>query len=135
MRTCIWILLLSGLALQAQDKTIKRVAADPTPMASGQAMFHAYCATCHGADARGGGPAAVALKKSPADLTLLSSRHGGKYPDTAVMATLRNFDQPAHGSSQMPVWGPVLRSVSGNSREVELRISNIVTYLGSIQAK
>jgi len=133
VRTGIWILLLSGLALQAQDKAIKRVSADPTPVVSGREMFHTYCAACHGADAKGTGPAAVALKTAPADLTELARHNSGKFPSSAVAETLRNVNQPAHGSTEMPVWGPVLRSVSDNPRELELRINNIVAYIGSIQ--
>ncbi len=135
MRTCIWILFLSGLALQAQDKVIKRVSADPTPIVSGHEIFHAYCATCHGADAKGGGPAASALKTTPADLTQLARRNNGKFPNAAVTETLRNVAQPAHGSAEMPIWGPVLQSVSDNPRELELRINNIVAYLASIQVR
>jgi mono/diheme cytochrome c family protein len=135
VRTCIWILFLSGLALQAQDKVIKRVSADPTPTVSGREIFHAYCATCHGADAKGGGPAAAALKTTPADLTQLARRHNGKFPNSAVAETLRNGGQPAHGSAEMPIWGPVLQSVSDNPREVELRINNVVAYLASIQVR
>src|SRR3954468_8384772 len=39
---------------------------DPT---NGKLMFTTYCAPCHGADARGNGPAASALKTRPTDLT------------------------------------------------------------------
>lgn len=38
---------------------------------SGKEMFKTYCATCHGEDARGHGPATAALKVAPPDLTLL----------------------------------------------------------------
>lgn len=133
MRTCIWILLLSGLALQAQDKAIRRVSADPTQVVSGRELFHSYCATCHGADARGTGPAAAALKFVPADLTQLARHNNGKFPGLRVAEMLRVVDKPAHGSTEMPVWGPVLRSVSEKPRELELRINNLVSYLGSIQ--
>ncbi len=135
MRTCIWILVLTGLALQAQDKVIKRVAADPTPTVSGREIFHAYCATCHGADAKGNGPAAAALKTSPLDLTQLARHNSGKFPGAAVNETLRDVSQAAHGSAEMPVWGPVLQSVSGNPREMDLRINNLVAYLNSIQVR
>jgi mono/diheme cytochrome c family protein len=133
VRTCVWLLLLSGLALQAQDKAIKRVSADQTPVVSGHELFRSYCAACHGADGRGAGPAAAALKSVPADLTQLARRNNGRFPTARVAETLRVVDQPAHGSTEMPVWGPVLRSVSENPRELELRINNIVSYLGSIQ--
>ncbi len=135
VRTCIWILFLSGLALQAQDKVIKRVPADPTPTVSGREIFHAYCATCHGAEAKGNGPAVAALKTAPPDLTQLARHNNGRFPSAAVTETLRNVRQPAHGSTEMPVWGPVLQSVSDNPREMDLRINNVVSYLNSLQVR
>ncbi|MBZ5572099.1 MAG: cytochrome c [Acidobacteriia bacterium] len=46
--------------------------------ASGQQMYSAYCAVCHGNDGKGGGPAAEALKVPPPDLTVLARKNGGK---------------------------------------------------------
>jgi mono/diheme cytochrome c family protein len=135
MRTCCYLMLLSALALRAQDKQIKVVAVQPTSMTSGQEMFKTYCATCHGPGGKGDGPAATALKKPPADLTQLARKHDGKFPDAYVAAKLRNVEQPVHGSKEMPVWGPLLSSVSRDTAETQLRINNIVAYIGSIQAK
>ncbi|SPF41764.1 conserved exported hypothetical protein [Candidatus Sulfopaludibacter sp. SbA4] len=135
MRTCCCVMLLSALALSAQDKEIKRVPVEPTPMTSGQGMFKTYCAPCHGPGGKGDGPAATSLKKSPPDLTQLARKHDGKFPDAYVAAKLRNVDQPVHGSKEMPVWGPLLSSVSRDTAETQLRINNIVAYIGSIQAK
>lgn len=39
------------------------------PAADGQAVFANNCATCHGDDGSGGGPAAVGLEPPPPDLT------------------------------------------------------------------
>jgi mono/diheme cytochrome c family protein len=128
-------MLLSVLGLNGQDKEIKKVPVQPTSMTSGQEMFKTYCATCHGPDGKGNGPAATALKKPPADLTQLARKHNGKFPDAYVAAKLKSVDQPVHGSKEMPVWGPLLSSVSHNEAEAQLRISNIVAYIGSIQAK
>lgn len=135
MRTCCYLMLLSVLGLNGQDKEIKKVPVQPTSMTSGQEMFKTYCATCHGPDGKGNGPAATALKKPPADLTQLARKHNGKFPDAYVAAKLKSVDQPVHGSKEMPVWGPLLSSVSHNEAEAQLRISNIVAYIGSIQAK
>ena len=136
MRTCYFVMLLSALALQAQDKKeLKIVPVQPTSMTSGQEMFKTYCATCHGPGAKGDGPAAASLKKPPADLTQLARKHDGKFPDAYVAAKLRNVEQPTHGSKEMPVWGPLLSSVSRDTAETQLRINNIVAYIGSIQAK
>ena len=68
------VLLLGSLLMPAQESTtkIKKVPANPTSAGSGKEMFDAYCASCHGVDGKGNGPAAPALKKQPADLTLLA---------------------------------------------------------------
>ncbi len=135
MRFCCFALLLGSLGLQAQEKEIRKVPLQPTSMSSGQEMFKAYCATCHGAGGKGDGPAASALKKTPADLTQLARKHNGAFPEAYVTAKLRAVDQPAHGSKEMPVWGPLLSSVSRDGAEAQLRVANIVAYLVSIQAK
>ena len=135
MRFCCFALVLSIFALQAQEKEIRKVPLQPTSMTSGAEMFKTYCATCHGLSGKGDGPAAAVLKKSPADLTQLTRRHDGKFPDAYIAAKLKAVDQAAHGSQDMPVWGPLLSSVSHNGAEAQLRIANIVQYLGSIQAK
>ena len=116
--------------------TIKKTPVTPTSAASGQEMFKTYCAPCHGQDGRGTGPAAAALKKSPANLTELTSRNGGKFPELKVFATIKgDADVSAHGSKDMPVWGALFPSVSRGEGEVQLRISNLTDYVKSIQGK
>jgi hypothetical protein len=41
----------------------------------------------------------------------------------------------AHGSREMPVWGPIFRGLDPNDRLNRVRIRNIVEYLASMQAK
>ncbi len=125
---------------QMQDQTkptIQHVTVKPTSAASGKEMFTSYCAVCHGKDGKGGGPAASALKTPPADLTLLSKNNGGKYPSLKVSSVLRGTaDLPAHGSQDMPVWGPLFRSISGgHDSEVQQRVSNLTNYIETLQAK
>ena len=134
MRSFLFLALLGGIAF-AQDKEVKRVSVEPTSATSGREMFRTYCATCHGPDGKGDGPAASALKKTPADLTQLARKHNGKFPDAYVAAKLKSVDEPVHGSTEMPVWGPLLSSVSRNPGEAQLRINNLVAYIESIQAK
>lgn len=121
--------------LGASDKvTIKRTAIPHTDPASGQEMYVAYCASCHGKDAKGSGPAAPALKSQPADLTKLATRNDGKFPAMRVGAILRGQEElNAHGSSDMPVWGPVLASRATGASEVSIRIANLTDYLKSLQ--
>ena len=122
---------------QEKEKTVKKAPIQNTSPASGQEMFQSYCAVCHGKDAKGAGPASEALKTTPPDLTTLAKRHDGKFPVDYVNSVLRNgIKAPAHGSSEMPVWGPLLRTVSGGDEAiVEMRIRNLVRYVESLQAK
>src|SRR5215471_2808584 len=64
--------------LSAQTPTkINHVPLTPTSPASGQEMFAAYCAVCHGTNGKGNGPATPALKTPPANLTRLAVSHNG----------------------------------------------------------
>jgi mono/diheme cytochrome c family protein len=105
-----------------------------TPSLSGMDNFLRYCAPCHGRDGKGGGPVAPALKTAPADLTRISIRNGGVFPADRVRRFVTNgAEVAAHGSSEMPVWGPTFRSLESSDKLVAIRIANVVTYLESIQ--
>lgn len=119
------------------EAEIKHAPARPTSVASGKEMFASYCAVCHGSNGKGGGPAATALKVPPADLTVLSQKSGGKFPSAHVTSVLGGeFDLAAHGNKEMPVWGPIFRSISqGNAGEVQQRIANLTKFIESLQAK
>lgn len=127
---------LSGRAA-AQDKNIKKVPIEQTSPASGAEMYKAYCAVCHGKVAKGDGPAAEELKVRPPDLTTLAKRHDGKFPDAYVSNVLRNGAKaPAHGTAEMPVWGPLFATLSGGDQAlVNERITNLTNYIKSLQAK
>ena len=117
---------------------IRKVSFSPTSPASGKDMFVTYCAACHGSDAKGAGPAAAALKTSPADLTQLVARNGGDFPEVKVAgAVFGDAGRPAaHGSAQMPVWGPVFRSLDHDSgASTRMRVASLTTYLMTLQAK
>ena len=105
---------------------------------AGRDLFEFYCATCHGRDGRGNGPAAAALKVPPSDLTLLARRGGGVFPRQRAEAFITsggNVLTPAHGSSDMPVWGPVFRALDPSDAMVKIRISSVVAYIESIQVR
>jgi len=119
IRNVVVALLLLGLPLavagqEQSSKAIKHVPVKSTSPASAKQIFDNYCASCHGTDAKGSGPAAAALKTSPADLTALSKNNGGKYPALKVSSILQGQeDLPSHGSKEMPIWGPLFRPISG----------------------
>jgi len=136
------VAILSALALgQAapaeSTPALKHVPITNAPSNSGKQMFNSYCAVCHGTDAKGNGPAASALKTPPTDLTTLAQKNGGKYPAPHVAAVIRGqATTPSHGSQDMPVWGPLFSSISqGHEAQVQQRITNLVAYIESEQAK
>jgi|SRR5579872_1871220 cytochrome c len=118
-------------------KTIEHTTIKPTSSASGKEMYTAYCAVCHGANGKGGGPAASALKVAPADLAQLSKNNGGKFPAMKVTSAIRGDENvPAHGSKEMPVWGPLFWNMShGHQGEVQQRVANLTAYIESLQEK
>ncbi len=136
-----WVTLVfaSVTVATAQDaKTeVKHGTAPVTSPVSGKEMFVSYCASCHGKDAKGNGPAAASLKSLPADLTTLAKRNGGKYPADKVTTILRGqANLVPHGDQEMPVWGPVFWRMSGGHEElVQERIANLNRYLESLQVK
>jgi mono/diheme cytochrome c family protein len=123
-------------ALPQQQPTITRGPAPRTDPTSGIEMYRSYCAVCHGLDGKGNGPAAPALKQPPSDLTQLSKKSGGKFPDLRV-ATIIQGDSviAAHGSRDMPMWGDVFRSIQRDDAIVKLRVHNLAEYITSIQQK
>jgi len=121
---------------QEKKSQIKQVPAAATSPASGKEMFKAYCAPCHGEKGKGDGPAASSLKTPPADLTALAKNNGGKFPAARVSTILRGQGITAHGSQEMPVWGPVFWQMShGHETEVQQRIVNLTHYIESLQSK
>ena len=135
----IAILLACALVSAAQESkpVVKHETAPATSPASGKEMFMSYCASCHGKDAKGDGPAAAALKQAPADLTALTELHDGKYPSDLVTSVLRGQTKlMAHGDQDMPVWGPVFWKMSqGHEEMVQMRIANLNKYIESLQEK
>jgi mono/diheme cytochrome c family protein len=128
------VLAVSAAGVSAQTK-IEKTPIKPTPASNGKQMFEAYCAACHGKDAKGTGPAATALKKTPADLTRLSARNGGTFPEVRVKRFIEGLDEvPAHGSRDMPMWGDLFRSLdSANAGTAQIRVQALNDYLKSLQ--
>ncbi len=136
-RTMIFVsagMVSLALIVFAQKRT--SIQSPATSATSGSQMFHAYCADCHGRDAKGNGPLLAVLKVAPPDLTTLTKRNGGKFPGKKVSATIQGQSgKPAHGSREMPAWGPIFRKMAkGHDGEPELRIKTLTSYIASLQA-
>ena len=105
---------------------------------SGGDLFRFYCGPCHGVDGRGHGPVAASLRTAPADLTTLTRRHHGPFPRDEVALFLTGDEPqsvPAHGTKDMPVWGPIFRALDPDDGTRRVRVANVVDHLQSIQAK
>ena len=101
---------------------------------SGADIFKWYCAACHGKNAKGNGPAASELKVPSPDLTTLAKRNKGKFPADYVTRVLVNGPKPAHGTPEMPLWGPLFSELNAKGR-VTVEINSVVHYLESLQEK
>jgi mono/diheme cytochrome c family protein len=126
------LLAAAGARAQTQPPKIEKVPIKPTPASDAAKMFNSYCAACHGAEGKGNGPAASALTKKPADLTQISARNGGKFPDVRVARYIEGADQvQAHGSRDMPIWGDLFRSLDRET--AQLRVAALSDYIKSLQ--
>ena len=107
------------------------------PPLEGPKIFRMYCSACHGADGKGGGPVAGALKHGVPDLTLISRRSGGTFPRDRVKAIIAGEEQSAlaHGTREMPVFGPVFHDVEWDQDMGEVRLDNVTTYVESLQQR
>jgi universal stress protein A len=124
-------LLMPGLVTTATAQEYKQTT-------TGSEVFRTYCASCHGATARGDGPLASAMKKKPANLAEIAKRNGGQFPSELVFKTI-DGRQPIrdHGGPDMPVWGDVFTRSrdAGDAERVKAVIQSLVEYLDSIQLR
>jgi mono/diheme cytochrome c family protein len=103
----------------------------------GSALFHAYCAVCHGKDGKGGGPMAGSLRVKPPDLTRIALRNGGKFP-TARVQRIISGEEPlpaSHGPREMPVWGPIFSQIAWDQDLGRVRVDNLSRYIEQMQVK
>ena len=105
---------------------------------SGSHDYQVYCSSCHGATAKGDGVIAKSLAKRPPDLTQLTRRGSGVFPEEAVTKTIDGRGPGSgHSNPDMPVWSDVFAK-SADSLGLEAstaRIATLVQYLKTIQEK
>lgn len=128
MRNSLILLLTLATPSVAQDAT------------EGREVFRAFCAVCHGAEARGNGPMAEVLEIPPTNLTLLSASHDGRFP---TFQTVRRIDGRdlllAHGG-EMPLFGHLfdmpmtaIPTDAGQPILTSKPIADVVTWLMTVQ--
>ncbi len=120
LTTAIAIIVFDGCAL-AQETDV------------GKAEYLSSCAPCHGSDAKGNGPVAVALKQHPTDLTVLAKNNKGVFPvDRAYRVIDGREEISGHGTREMPIWG--YRFVPPSSKNLKMVDEYIVAPPGSADA-
>ena len=135
------VLLPLGSFCPAQQAQVRKVSIKDVNPTSGESMYVAYCAVCHGKDGKGTGPAATAMKTPPTDLTSLAKKKNGKFPFVHVSDEILGDTEMAssHGTKDMPVWGPALLSLTPWSptaqAQADLRANNIAKYVETLQQK
>lgn len=126
MRTAVVVLLALVAAGVAR--------AEPNKQHPSKEVFDRYCASCHGTNAKGDGPAASALDPKPADLTMLAKKHGGEYPALELAERIYGPKMPAaHGSPSLPVWGAFREHPQ--SRGTTMDIASLTNYIRTLQQK
>jgi mono/diheme cytochrome c family protein len=133
---CLSVCSAVGGAGATSQATSKGKLQRPEPIVKGDDLFRDYCAVCHGLDAKGNGPLAQQLRVMPANLTILAKNNHGQFPAARVRKMIAG-DEPetAHGTREMPVWGPIFRGIVSDQAVVDMRLDNLVKYLRSIQQK
>jgi mono/diheme cytochrome c family protein len=102
---------------------------------SGRETYLFHCAACHGRTGKGDGPVVSSLKAAPPDLTTLAKRRGGRFPEDQISAFIVGRRPSAHGSSDMPVWGPLFQELNPFDSRIDVRLLRLVDYLKSFQVK
>jgi mono/diheme cytochrome c family protein len=130
----IAIVIVGGVVCAAAQGDNSAATAD---FISGKQLYSSYCALCHGPEGKGGGPFSPQLKVWPPDLTQLAKKNHGTYPEMRVTEAIDGeFGKPSHGSTEMPIWGPVFRSMAhGHKDSAQVRINSLVKYVESLQEK
>ena len=110
------------------------------PLSRGALLYAENCATCHGADGRGGGGANVAgLSKTPIDLTILRVENGGDFPALMVINAISGYAGGTHAGRRM---APFTALMSDSRRRVKTsegrkRIpapqADLLAYLDALQ--
>lgn len=83
-----------------------------TNILMGKRLFNSYCAVCHGADGKGGGPLAKQLKTKNPPANLTGDKFQSKSPDE-LLKLIQGYNR---ADSAMPKWENVIPE--GNLRSV-----------------
>jgi mono/diheme cytochrome c family protein len=135
--------------LVAQQVKVEKVPLRPISSIDGKDLYKAYCAQCHGLDAKGNGPRAK-LKKPGADLTRIAANNHGTFVKESVVEYIMGtrpggrsqFDPVSgkvvfmtpDGPADMPPWGFYFRNFWPSDPE-RFRLMKVADYLETLQVQ
>ncbi|MCL3880750.1 c-type cytochrome [Marivita sp. GX14005] len=113
----------------------------PAP-SDGRALFMENCAICHGADGKGDGAMARAMRQPPPDLTLIALRRGGTFPKAEILSTIDGYARSDLSGPDMPEFGELLKgdlvpvdTGDGIMTPTPRKLVALMEYIQSIQAQ
>lgn len=127
-----------GTCFAATPSALAQEAEDLTQLERGELIYDELCASCHGSNATGNGPAAQRLQIEPSDLTRIAAVRAGLFPTDSVAAYIDGrLGTPQRGDSGMPDWGNLIASgvpsADERERRIDRAIDDVIAYLRSIQ--
>ena len=111
---------------------------------AGKREFLSNCASCHGADGKGGARQPNSLAAVPPDLTQLAKANAGVFPTARVYETIDGrLALKSHGPRDMPVWGQLYTAQVATGTDnpyvaeaaVRKRIHALIDYIYLIQER
>ncbi|WP_108482665.1 c-type cytochrome [Oceaniglobus ichthyenteri] len=111
------------------------------PAEVGRALYTDACASCHGVDGRGVGDAPLTLGKPVPDLTTLTTRNNGVFPQVYVMGVIDGYWRSDDPHSVMPEFGAELQAGDlvgvdtgdGRLTPTPVRLVALAAYLEGLQ--
>ena len=118
------------------------IAGCSVPDVGGKENYLALCADCHGPKGLGDGPTAKVFKIPAANLTTLSARNGGEFPQVYVLSKIYGFSEEVDHFGAMPEFGPILdgpttviETEKGIFTPTPLPLVELGEYIESLQKK
>jgi mono/diheme cytochrome c family protein len=124
------LLVAAGMVWAQAPPQLDKAAAE-----KGAIVYARYCVSCHGKAARGNGSLSADLRVPVPDITKLSARNGGRFPEQRVQRIVENGEQlRGHGTPDMPAWGDAFKRTAGiDAATPEEAVRNVTHYIWSLQ--
>ncbi len=132
--------LAAALCLLAAPAWSDEIVGTGGDVVEGAGLYTAYCATCHGDNARGAGRMAAILTILPPDLTRLAAENDGVFPVSRVVRQIDGRDPLLAHGGVMPLFGDFFQGAgvavaaeTGQPIMTSQPIADVTAWLESVQ--